>query len=90
MSEQTTVAIFGAAGSMGTRSSNALKGEAAYEVLCVEAGVAGIARLRDRGLAPTPQDEALARADVVVLAVPDALIGTIAAESGPRCGAGRC
>ena len=42
MSEQTTVAIFGAAGSMGTRSSNALKDEPAYEVLCVEAGAAGI------------------------------------------------
>jgi len=88
MSEQTTVAIFGAAGSMGTRSSNALKDEVAYEVLYVEAGAAGIARLRDRGLAPTPQDEALARADVVVLAVPDALIGTIAAEIVPQMRSG--
>ncbi len=88
MSEQTTVAIFGAAGSMGTRSSNALKGEAAYKVLCVEAGAAGIARLRDRGLAPTPQDEALARADVIVLAVPDARIGTIAAEIVPHMRSG--
>jgi hypothetical protein len=88
MSEQTTVAIFGAAGRMGTRSSNALKGEVAYEVLYVEAGAAGIARLRDRGLAPTPQDEALARADVIVLAVPDALIGTIAAEIVPQMRSG--
>ena len=88
MSEQTTVAIFGAAGSMGTRSSNALKDEVAYEVLYVEAGAAGIARLRDRGLAPTPQDEALARADVIVLAVPDALIGTIAAEIVPQMRSG--
>ena len=88
MNEQTTVAIFGAAGSMGTRASNALKGEVAYEVLYVEAGAAGIARLRDRGLAPTPQDEALARADVIVLAVPDALIGTIAAEIVPQMRSG--
>jgi len=88
MSERTTVAIFGAAGSMGTRSSNALKDEVAYEVLYVEAGAGGIARLRDRGLAPTPQDEALARADVIVLAVPDALIGTIAAEIVPQMRSG--
>ena len=88
MSEQTTVAIFGAAGSMGTRSSNALKDEPAYEVLCVEAGAAGISRLRARGREPTPQAEALALADVIVMAVPDALIGTIATEIVPEMRSG--
>jgi hypothetical protein len=83
MTEKTTIAIFGAAGSMGTRASNALKDDPDYEVLYVEAGEAGIARLGARGVEPTPQDEALARAEVIVLAVPDALIGTIAGEIVP-------
>lgn len=41
MSKQTTVAIFGAAGSIGTRFSNVLRDEAAYEGPYVEADARG-------------------------------------------------
>ena len=88
MADKITVAIFGAAGSMGTRSSSALKDDPAYDVLYVEAGAAGIDRLRERGIEPTPQAVALEQAAVIVLAVPDMLIGTIAAEIVPQMQSG--
>ncbi len=84
----TTIAIFGAAGNMGTRACNALKGTDAYRVLYVEAGEKGMERLRERGLTPTPTAEALAVADVVLMAVPDALIGRVASDVVPALKSG--
>ena len=74
----TTLAVFGAAGKIGTRIINGLSDQTDVEVLCVEAGEAGLARLREMGLEPTIQKDAIDRADVVILAVPDVLIGTVA------------
>jgi hypothetical protein len=82
-----TIALFGAAGKMGTRIAAKLV-ETDYRLLYVEAGEAGLARLRDRGLAPASQDEAARRADVVILAVPDVLIGRVAADVVPALGSG--
>ena len=79
----TTIAILGAAGNMGTRASNALKDDPDYQVLHVEAGEAGEARLQERGLTPTPMDEALSKADVVIMAIPDALIGAVSQKIVP-------
>jgi hypothetical protein len=79
----TTIAIFGAAGKIGTRIINGLSDQADVDVLCVEAGEAGLARLREMGLEPTIQKDAIDRADVVILAVPDVLIGTVAGAVVP-------
>lgn len=79
----TTIALFGAAGNMGTRISNTLRNDAEYRLLHVEAGEAGQAKLKERGITPAPRDEALAQADVVILAVPDALIGKVAHQVVP-------
>ena len=84
----TTIAILGAAGNMGTRASNALKDDPDYQVLHVEAGEAGEARLRERGLIPTPMDEALGKADVVIMAIPDALIGAVSKKIVPELRSG--
>lgn len=84
----TTIAILGAAGNMGTRATNALKSDPDYEVLYVEAGEAGMEKLRERGLTPTVMEEALAGADAVIMAVPDALIGTISAQVVPQMKSG--
>jgi D-apionate oxidoisomerase len=84
----TTIAILGAAGNMGTRATNALKNDPDCELLYVEAGEAGMEKLREGGLTPTPMEEALAGADVVIMAVPDALIGTIAAQVVPQMKSG--
>jgi hypothetical protein len=74
----TTIALFGAAGKMGTRIGDKLRDDAEYRMLYVEAGEAGLARLRDQGVTPTSQEDALREADVVILAIPDVLIGPVA------------
>jgi len=84
----TTIAILGAAGNMGTRACNALKDDPEYDTFFVEAGAAGEEKLRERGLEPTPMDEALRAADVVLLTIPDALIGKVAAQVVPQVKSG--
>ena len=78
-----TIALFGAAGKIGARIARLLHKDAAYTTLFVEAGELGQARLREMGLTPTVQAEAVKAADVVILAVPDLFIGKIAAEIVP-------
>jgi hypothetical protein len=78
----TTVALFGAGGKMGCRITDNLKGSD-YRVRYVEVSPAGVENLRQRGVEVTPREAALAEADAVILAVPDNLIGRIAAELVP-------
>jgi hypothetical protein len=78
-----TIALLGAAGKIGTRIANTLRHDPEYGMLYVEAGEAGLARLRERGLPATSRDEAVQQADVTILAVPDTLIGATAAEVVP-------
>jgi hypothetical protein len=79
-----TIALFGAAGKIGTRITNRMQDDPEYRMLYVEAGDAGQARLRERGLAPTPGAEAAAQADVAILAVPDVILGRVAHDVVPR------
>ncbi|MES2460661.1 MAG: phosphogluconate dehydrogenase C-terminal domain-containing protein [Armatimonadota bacterium] len=79
----TTIALFGAGGKMGCRLTDNLKDDENYRLLCVEVSEAGIANLGERGLVPTAQENALAEADVVILALPDRIIGRIAHEIVP-------
>jgi len=76
----TTIALFGAGGKMGCRITDNLKGDGEYRLLYIETSEAGLGRLRERGLSATPYDEAARAAEVVVLAVPDALIGKVASS----------
>jgi D-apionate oxidoisomerase len=78
------VAIVGAAGRMGNRISGMLRDDPAYDVLHVEAGERGLAALAERGLTAVPADEAMRQADVVILAVPDTLIGDVARTIVPQ------
>jgi hypothetical protein len=78
-----TIALYGAAGKMGTRISEKLRKEAPFRVLYVEAGAAGQARLRERNLAATLGPEAAQQADVAILAVPDVVLGKVAAGVVP-------
>lgn len=84
----TTVALFGAGGKMGYRLSTNLKGSH-FQVKHVEVSAGGRERLaKDLGIACVPADEATTEAQVVILAVPDTLIGKVAAEIAPRLTAG--
>ena len=75
----TSIALFGAGGKMGFRLSSNLKGSR-FDVRHVEVGEAGRANLKARlGVDCVPAETALDGADVVILAVPDTLIGKVAA-----------
>lgn len=74
----TTIALFGAAGKMGSRISRRLRENDAYQTLYVEAGETGMERLRERGDTPVQPETAAAQADVLILAIPDKLIGKTA------------
>ena len=79
----TAIALFGAGGKMGYRLASNLKGSR-FDVRHVEVSEAGRARLKDGlGVETVGADAALAGADVVVLAVPDTLVGKVAAGIGP-------
>jgi D-apionate oxidoisomerase len=79
----TTIALFGAAGKMGTRISNRLKIENAFETLYVESGEAAESRLRERGFTPTSPEAAARQADIVILSIPDKLIGKVSVQVVP-------
>jgi len=82
------VALFGAAGKMGTRISAKLHGSNEYEVMYVEAGESGLRRLAERGVQATAPEEAASRAEIVVLAIPDVFIGRAAREIVPQMRSG--
>ncbi|MGM0401550.1 MAG: phosphogluconate dehydrogenase C-terminal domain-containing protein, partial [Chloroflexota bacterium] len=83
-----TVAVFGAAGKVGARVVDKLQDDPELELLCVEAGEAGLSALRERGLEPTEQAEAIERAGTIVLAIPDTIIGAVASEIVPQLESG--
>lgn len=68
------VVVLGAGGKMGYRCSANLRG-APYEVSHVEVSEAGRARLKELDIECAPADSVLPQADVVVLAIPDNVIG---------------
>ncbi|MCM2504123.1 NAD(P)-binding domain-containing protein [Aureimonas altamirensis] len=75
----TSIALFGAGGKMGYRLASNLKGSR-FDVRHVEPSEAGAKRLKEGlGFDCVPADAALDGAEVVVLAVPDTLIGKVAA-----------
>jgi D-apionate oxidoisomerase len=74
------VALMGAGGKMGSRITDNMKDLADYDIHYVEVSEPGIANLAQRGLSPTPRDEALKDAEAVILALPDKLIGRITHE----------
>jgi D-apionate oxidoisomerase len=82
------IALFGAGGKMGFRlTNNLLKSD--YRVSHVEVGEAGRKRLKDElGVECVSVDAALDGADVVILAVPDTLIGKLSHEISPKLRAG--
>lgn len=76
----TAIALLGAGGKMGYRLAKNLKGSR-FDVRHVEVSDAGKARLRaDLGLSCVDIDAALKGVDVVILAVPDTVIGKVAAS----------
>jgi len=81
----TKIAILGAGGKMGCRLSDNLKKiEHGHELLLVEVSDVGRERIVDRGMSPTSESIAIATADVVILALPDSVLGAIARNAVPQ------
>ena len=68
------IVVLGAGGKMGYRCSANLRG-APYEVSHLEVSEAGRARLNELGISCAQADSVIPQADVVVLAIPDNVIG---------------
>jgi len=84
----STIVLMGAGGKAGYRVARNIKDNPNYTTFYVEISQLGRARLAELGLSVTPQDEVLEKAEVVILAVPDALIGEISKEIVPKLRSG--
>ena len=83
-----TIALFGAGGKMGVRLSKNLL-NSSFRVRHVEPSEVGRKRLKDElGLDCVDTDVALDGADVVILAIPDTVIGKVAHQISPKLPAG--
>jgi D-apionate oxidoisomerase len=82
-----SVAVLGSGGKMGFRVTRKLI-DAGYDVRAVEIGDAGRQRLAEAGIRAVDTDEGVAGAEVVVMALPDNIIGRVAAELSPKLESG--
>ncbi|WP_309083074.1 phosphogluconate dehydrogenase C-terminal domain-containing protein [Chelativorans sp.] len=83
----TSITILGAGGKMGFRVTKKLV-DAGYDVRAIEIGEAGRERLKQAGIASVERDAGISGAKVIVLALPDTLIGRAAHEIVDRLPAG--
>jgi hypothetical protein len=82
------IALLGAGGKMGIRLGRNLS-KTSHDVHYVEISEAGRERLKtELNVSPSDQADALKAADVVVLAVPDTVIGTVAEKIVPTLDSG--
>lgn len=82
-----SVAVFGAGGKMGYRVTRKFV-DAGFDTRAVEVGELGIKRLAEVGITAVDAQSGLAGAEVVVLALPDSLIGKVATEIVPTLASG--
>lgn len=82
-----TVAVIGAGGKMGMRVSNNLQ-KSDYNALYSEASPAGQERTREAGREITATPDAVKDADVVILAVPDVVLGAVSEDVIPQMKSG--
>ena len=80
----TRIAILGAGGKMGCRLTDNLLKSGQHELLLIEVSEPGKAQLASRGLQTTEQADALARAEVLILALPDRILGELAHQVVPQ------
>jgi D-apionate oxidoisomerase len=79
----TKIALIGAGGKMGFRLAGKLR-QSRFDMAYVEVSDAGRARLKsDLGIGTTDMNDAVAGADIVILAVPDTAIGKVSQSIEP-------
>jgi hypothetical protein len=87
MTENLTIAVVGAGGKMGTRVSNNLA-KTDHTVYYSESFPPARERVEASGRTLTDTDTAVAGADVVILAVPDRILGNISHDVVPKMRSG--
>jgi ketol-acid reductoisomerase len=85
--EKLTVAVIGAGGKMGMRVSRNLQ-KSNHTVFYSENSPAGQERIQSEGRTITSTDDAVKGADVVILAVPDTVLGIVSEGVIPQMKAG--
>jgi D-apionate oxidoisomerase len=84
MNTKIKLTLYGAGGKMGCRIIEHLARNEVYNLTCVENGERGLANLVQHGQKSTPTEQALSGAEVVILALPDRLLGAVAREVVPQ------
>ncbi len=84
----TAIAILGAGGKMGFRITRKLV-DAGYDVRAIEIGEAGRERLNEAGIPSVSSvEDGIKGAEVVILALPDTIIGKVSHEIAPQLSSG--
>ncbi len=78
------IALVGAGGKMGCRLTDNFLKHAQYHLRYLEISDQGIARLEQKNVTISTQEESIPDADVVILGVPDVTIGAISDEIVPK------
>ena len=84
MSKAINVTLLGAGGKMGGRVTANLRNLSRYKIAYVEASPERQKEMAAGGIETTPLEQALDSAEVVILAVPDRLIGKITEQLVPK------
>ncbi|MCA9128454.1 MAG: NAD(P)-binding domain-containing protein [Planctomycetales bacterium] len=81
----TQIAIIGAGGKMGCRlTDNLVKSGSKHDLMLVEVSSAGRAQIEQRGRSVVDEAMVYDRAEVVILALPDRILGSVAAQIVPK------
>jgi ketol-acid reductoisomerase len=80
--KETTIALMGAGGKMGTRILNNLI-KTDFNLLLCETSPQGIKSIEEKGLKVTLMEEAVPEADFTIMEVPDAVLGKISYDVVP-------
>lgn len=73
---------------MGIRTTANLQNNPGYDVSYLEVSEAGIARLQEKGVSVSQPEAVLPEADIVILAIPDIAIRSVAAKIVPQMKSG--
>jgi hypothetical protein len=80
----TNVCLVGAGGKMGMRLTHNLKDNKDYRMTYLENGAGGIENLKKHHITPAEEDMAIPEADIVILGVPDVILGKVSEQIVPK------
>ena len=81
--KDTTIALMGAGGKMGTRILNNLV-KTDFNLFLCETAPKGIEAIKEKGYTVTKMENAVPESDFIIMAVPDAVLGKISYNVVPR------